>query len=123
MRALLGMRNPFAVPLLVCALFLLPVPGIRAQVGSVAGTVVDATSGQPMPSVQVFIPNRSIGALSNAQGRYLIVNVPVGQQEVRAEAIGHQPVSQTVTVTAGATASASFRMESRAISMGEIVVT
>jgi TonB-linked SusC/RagA family outer membrane protein len=111
-----------ALPILLAPL--LPGPELTAQqVGSIAGTVVDATTSQPMPSVQVFVPNRNIGALSNAQGRFLIVNVPVGQQEVRAEAIGHATVTQTVNVTAGSTATANFRLESRAISMGEIVVT
>jgi TonB-linked SusC/RagA family outer membrane protein len=124
MSATLVKKGLLPVAVLALVLAVHPPTALRAQaVGSIAGTVVDGTTSQPMPSVQVFIPNRNIGALSNAQGRFLIVNVPVGEQEVRAEAIGHQSVSQTVTVTAGNTSSLSFRLESRAISMGEIVVT
>ena len=95
----------------------------EAQTGTITGTVVDGTTSQPMPSVQVFIPERQLGALTNAQGRFLIVNVPLGQHVVRAEAIGHTPGSESVQVVAGTPATVNFRMSSRAISMGEIVVT
>ena len=108
----------------LAGLALLIVPAsVAAQAGTVTGTVVDANTSQPMPSVQVFIPGLQLGALTNAQGRFLIVNVPLGQHTVRAEAIGHASLTQSVQVTTGAPATINFRMESRAISMGEIVVT
>src|SRR5437762_13694747 len=101
MNASLVKKGLWLVPLLTLALLIHTPTELRAQVGTIAGTVVDDATGQPMPSVQVFIPSRSIGSLTNAQGRFLLVNVPVGQQEVRAEAIGHHAVAQNLTVTAG----------------------
>src|SRR5687768_14364264 len=95
----------------------------QQQVGTVTGTVTDSGSGQPIAGAQVYMPGLQLGALSNAQGRFLIVNVPVGSREVRAELIGRQAASQTVTVQAGQAAQANFLMESRAISLEGVVVT
>jgi TonB-linked SusC/RagA family outer membrane protein len=100
------------------------VPPLSAQqVGTVTGAVVDSGSGQPIAGAQVYLPGLQLGALSNAQGRFLIVNVPVGRREIRAELIGRQTASQTVDVQAGQAAQVSFLLESRAISLEGVVVT
>ena len=38
----------------------------------VTGQVVDATSGQPLEGVQVFVPNTTYGVLTDTEGRYVI---------------------------------------------------
>ena len=59
----------------------------RARVGAqqVTGTVRDERSGQPMAAVQVFIPGTGVGALTQNNGRYLLLNVPVGPHQVTAQ--------------------------------------
>ena len=56
------------------ALLLLAVPQLGAQ--QITGRVVDAQTGEPLPAVQVFIAGSGIGALSQQNGRYLLLNVP-----------------------------------------------
>jgi outer membrane cobalamin receptor len=63
------------------------------------------------------------GGLTSANGRYLLLNVPVGAYTVRAEIIGFGAVEQQVSVTAGAAATADFALHIEAISMDELVVT
>jgi outer membrane receptor protein involved in Fe transport len=105
-------------------LALLVAPSIAAaQTGTVQGQVVDAATGRPLPSAQVSIDGTGLGGLSNQQGRFLILNVPVGQQTVRALLIGYSPEQSTVTVTVGQTATVDFRLGSSALEMEEIVVT
>ena len=58
------------------------------QTGNIAGTVVDA-QGQPLTGAQVHIPALGQGMLTNPEGRFLLVNVPVGQQTVRVQIIGY----------------------------------
>jgi TonB-linked SusC/RagA family outer membrane protein len=104
-------------------LAIIPAP-VRAQgVGTVTGLVTDQSSTQPIAGAQVYLPGLQLGALSNAQGRFLILNVPSGQREVRAELIGRQTVSQSVNVQAGGTVQVNFVLESRAISLEGVVVT
>jgi hypothetical protein len=47
---------------------------------------------------------RRCGASANAEGRFVIRNVPVGNQTVRVQLFGFAPKEQTVSVTASGTA-------------------
>lgn len=96
----------------------------RAQAtGTITGTVVDATSGQTLESAQVYIQALNMGGLTNRQGRFLILNVPTGTHEVRAELIGYSSGTETATVTAGETTTVEFRLNSTALRLQELVVT
>jgi TonB-dependent SusC/RagA subfamily outer membrane receptor len=97
--------------------------GVSAQTGSVQGTVVDAATGRALQSAQVSVEATGVGGLTNASGRFLLLNVPVGQQSVSVVMIGYEQQQQTVTVQAGQTASVEFRMESSALELDEMIVT
>jgi outer membrane cobalamin receptor len=96
---------------------------VAAQEGVITGEIVAATSGQALNGVQVTLEGTGFGGLTNANGRYLITRVPVGTYTVTALNVGYGSVSQEVTVTAGGTSVADFRMEVSAIDLDEIVVT
>ena len=66
---------------------LLWLPQLGAQ--QITGTVRDQRTGQPMAAVQIFIAGSGIGALSQQNGRYLLLNVPVGTQTITAQRIGY----------------------------------
>jgi len=97
-------------------------PGVQAQ-GQITGVITDAQSGQALGEVQVFVVGQTIGSLTRANGRYLILNVPAGTYEVTAQRIGFGSVTQTVTVTSGGAAVANFEMSTQALGLDEIVVT
>ena len=94
-----------------------------AQTGQIVGTVSDASSGAPLSEVQVYIPDASVGVLSRQDGRFLLLNVPAGTFEVRAERIGYSAATQQVTVTGGGSATVEFRLAPEALGLDEIVVT
>ena len=111
---------------LACLVILLQALGLeaaQAQQATVRGEVTDARTLAPILAVQVFFPGIGIGTLSNDEGEYTLTGIPAGEHELRAEIIGRQPQSQTVTVTAGATLTINFTLESSAIGLDEIVVT
>src|SRR5688572_9879039 len=91
--------------------------------GRVVGAVTDAQSGQPLGEVQVYIPGTGLGALSRANGRFIILNVPAGTHQVRAERIGPTTANQNVTVTADQTAEVNFQLGTQALGLDEIIVT
>ncbi len=102
----------------------MPAPAAAQATGTLTGTVVDATSGRSLESAQVYISALNQGALTNAQGRFIMLNqVPAGTHEVSVELIGYTSVTQEVTVTAGQTTTVEFRMESTALKLQELVVT
>ena len=109
----------------VCGVVLaLAVPlSVRAQVGTVTGMVQDAVTAAPLSSVQVYIEGLQVGSLSQANGRYLIPNVPVGTHTITAVRIGYRAASQQVTVTAGGAVTANLAMQETALMLEGIVAT
>jgi TonB-dependent SusC/RagA subfamily outer membrane receptor len=95
----------------------------RAMVGTITGIVRDSRTLQPAASAQVHIPALQLGALAQANGRYLLVNVPAGTHTIRAERIGYRPVTQQVTVADNQTVELNFDLTEDALSLDEIVVT
>ena len=67
---------------------LAPSPILQA-VGIITGRVL-GPSGQPLASVQVFLPDLNLGALTQANGRYLIQNAPAGTYTLTAARIGYR---------------------------------
>ena len=96
---------------------------IEAQTGTIQGQVVDAATSRVLQSAQVSVPGTGVGGLTNASGRFLLVNVPVGEQTVEVMLIGYGMQSQQVMVRAGETAMVEFRMESSALELDEMIVT
>ena len=69
------MQTIFRLTRAFVAAVLLAAPGLAAQ--QVTGRVMDQRSGQPLAAVQVFIAGSGIGALSQQNGRYLLVTAAV----------------------------------------------
>jgi len=116
-----------AFPALIALLVLFGVGASTAvsaqQAGTVTGMVTDTQSGTPLTDAQVSIQGTSLGGLTNASGRYLLTQVPIGTQTVRVERLGHATASQTVNVAAGAPTIADFSLRQSAIQLEGIVVT
>lgn len=100
-----------------------PAPAAAQATGTLVGTVRDAASQRPLEAVQVYIGGTGIGALTNAAGRFLLLNVPAGEHELLAELVGYRSGSQTVTVAAGESVAADFGLQQTAITLDQIVVT
>ena len=91
--------------------------------GTVAGQVTDASSNRPLAEVQVSIPGTGVGGLTNATGRFVLLNVPAGQHTVRVDLIGYESHEESITVSAGQSASLQVQLSQTAISLDELVVT
>jgi len=98
-------------------------PASAQETGRITGIVRAAETQRPLSGAQVFIQGTRIGALTNTDGRYLILNVPTGTHEVRVTIIGYSPASTTVTLAGGQTATADFNMGETAVPLEGIVVT
>jgi TonB-dependent SusC/RagA subfamily outer membrane receptor len=108
---------------LLLALLLAPPGDLASQTGSLTGRVTNIASGAAIEGVQIFIAPLNLGALSRADGRYLLTNVPAGSHEVTVERIGFRPERRTITVSATGATAADFALSEMAFAMDEIVVT
>lgn len=95
----------------------------QAQPGVIHGHVRDAASRRPLADAQVLVEGIGIGQITNASGRYVLLNMPAGEHVVRVTLIGYEDAQRTVTVTGGGTVTADIELSSTAIALNEIVVT
>ncbi len=100
---------------------------LRAQqasgVGTIEGTVTEAGTGRPIDGAQVRIASAGIGAVTNGAGKYRILNVPARPVELRVRAVSYTPITKTVTVSAGQTATADFSLAQSALQLQAVVTT
>ncbi len=92
--------------------------------GKISGTIRDAATGEPLPGCNVIIDGTSLGAASDVNGEYFIINIKPGSYTVRATMIGYKIYRVTnVQVVADLTTQVNFSMEAGTVEMGEVVVT
>ncbi len=92
-----------------------------AQTGSLSGTVTDASSGETLPGVNVFIPELERGAPTNIDGGFTIENIEYGTYTVRASYVGYSEFEQQVTIDQEST-TLDIQLES-GVELDEVVVT
>lgn len=109
--------------LALAAALLWPATVQAQETGRIVGSVTGASSMAPLDGAQVVVQGLNIGAITNAQGRFIILNVPVGTHIVRVENLGYSPAQQQVTVTAGGTSELAFSLTQTAVALEELVVT
>lgn len=111
------------VTLLALVTFLAP-PALAQETGQVTGVVTDSASAQPIASAMISIVGTRLAALTDANGRFTVLNVPVGTVTVEARRIGYQPaVARGVVITAGQSTNVELKLRAAALNLQAIVST
>ena len=111
------------VALIVLCLFFYAMPASAGETGKIAGRVVDATTGDPLPGVNVVIVGSTQGAVSDEDGYYSIIKVKPGTYSVQASIIGFARFTvQNVRVQVDRTTEVNFDMTEETIEAGEVIV-
>ncbi|OGG51851.1 MAG: hypothetical protein A3F84_17260 [Candidatus Handelsmanbacteria bacterium RIFCSPLOWO2_12_FULL_64_10] len=98
-------------------------PAFGASLGKVAGRVADR-AGAALPGASVVIVGTVRGGVTDAQGRYFILNVQPGMYEVRASIIGYKPVALSgIVVQTDLTTEVNFSLEQTPVEAQEVTVT
>lgn len=109
--------------LVALVLLALAAPAGAQDRATVTGVVTDAESMGPLAGAQVQIEGTNYGQLTNAEGRFIIPNIPPGTHTLRAVFIGYGPVAHEFTVAAGGTEEVNFELSTSALALDGIVVT
>jgi TonB-linked SusC/RagA family outer membrane protein len=106
-----------------------------AQTGRISGTVTRANSSAPGPDTRISAPvpvpdatvtvtGTRLRAITDANGRYTIVDVPAGVHSVDIRRFGYQPrVVANITVTADASTTADVELQTAVLNLEAIVTT
>ncbi|NOY78192.1 MAG: TonB-dependent receptor plug domain-containing protein [Calditrichaeota bacterium] len=91
--------------------------------GKIAGKVKDAKSGQALPGVNVIIEGTRMGAATNKDGYYFILNVPPGTYTLKFSMIGYSTyVVKDVRVKIDLTTTENAELEPVVLAGKEVVV-
>lgn len=93
--------------------------------GKIAGRVTDAKTGEGIPFANVIIEGTTLGAATNLEGYYTIINVPPGIYSVRASVVGYETkIVTNVRVNVDLTTRVDFELREKTVELGqEVVVT
>ena len=91
--------------------------------GKIAGRVVDAETGEPLPGVNVVMVGTEMGAAADSEGDYFIINIPLGIYAVEASMVGYIAQTKTgIRIHIDRTTTVNFELESTPIEMAGITV-
>jgi len=89
----------------------------------ISGKVTDAQTGEELLGVNVILSGTNFGAASDMNGKFFIINVPVGTYEVKASMIGYNTQTYIdVLVSADRVTNLDFQLSSTVLEEEEVVV-
>ncbi len=90
--------------------------------GKLAGAVTDKNSGDPLIGVNITLEGTTLGASTDVDGTFIILNVPPGTYTIVAQYIGYAEVrTENVKVNVDLTTELNVRMQESSIELGETV--
>ncbi|HSP88776.1 MAG TPA: carboxypeptidase-like regulatory domain-containing protein, partial [Ignavibacteriaceae bacterium] len=60
--------------------------------GKLTGLITDSQNGEPLIGANILIEGTDLGAASNAEGKFLILNIPPGIYKVRVSYLSYETV-------------------------------
>jgi outer membrane receptor protein involved in Fe transport len=95
-----------------------------AQSGKIAGRVIDAASGEPLPGVNVIIEGTTRGSTTDLDGRYVMIGIRPASYTLIASFVGFATERrERVSVNLDLTTNVDFVLREEVIQGEEIVVT
>ena len=92
--------------------------------GKVVGKVTDAQTGEALIGANILIEGTTLGAATDLEGNYLILNIPPGTYQVKVSYIGYETVTiSEVKIVADQTTSLAVQVRPSSVEVQEIVVT
>jgi len=93
-----------------------------ATTGSISGVITDVQSGEPVVGVTVMVVGTNLGASTDVDGHYMIINVPVGTYTLQLSSVGYAMVEiSNISVSVDLTTYQSQTMSSKATDIGTTI--
>jgi outer membrane receptor protein involved in Fe transport len=91
--------------------------------GKIAGTITDKKTGESQPAVNIVVLGTSLGAATDINGEYTILQIPPGTYKVQFSYIGYKKlIVNNVQVFIDQTARVDVALEQEVIEMGETII-
>jgi outer membrane receptor protein involved in Fe transport len=91
--------------------------------GKIAGAVSDKTNGEPLIGVNILIEGTMLGATSDLDGEFFILNIPPGKYTVEAQYIGYSTVKfENVNISVDQTTELNITLQEAVLELSEDIV-
>jgi hypothetical protein len=110
--------------IVITILFICTSPAIYSQsTGKIMGKIADNSTNEGIPFANILLEGTSIGAASDIEGNYVILNIPPGTYNIVASYIGYQKIRITdVRVNVGFTTTLDVKLSPGEVTLEPIVV-
>ncbi|MCK5816598.1 MAG: carboxypeptidase-like regulatory domain-containing protein, partial [Candidatus Marinimicrobia bacterium] len=107
----------------IAILMILPMCVFAQSTGKLVGVVTDAKTNEPLAGANVLLEGTVLGAAADADGSFIILNVPVGTYDVSASIISHKKLTvQKVRVLSSVTTELNFELAESVVQGEEVTV-
>ena len=101
-----------------------PVSIWAGQTGKISGKIIDSATNEPLPGVNVVIEGTNMGAATDLEGEYVILNISPGTYALKVSMIGYAPQKVVnVKVSVDLTTRIDVQLSEEALAMEEIIIT
>lgn len=91
--------------------------------GKIAGIVTDGQTGEPLPGVNIIVQDMFMGAATDLDGYYVILNVPPGTYTLETSMVGYAPSTiRNVKVSIDQTSAINFKLMEETMELDVIEV-
>jgi outer membrane receptor for ferrienterochelin and colicin len=102
---------------------LLPVLIYGGTTGKIVGRITDSATKEPLVGVNITILDTRLGASTDMDGNFVILNIPPGKYKVKVSSVGFKPiVFENVNIVVDRTVELNAELEATAVQVGELIV-
>ncbi len=117
-------RNKLFALLICLLIFQLGTLVQAGTTGKISGKIIDKKTGEALIGANVIIIGTTMGASSDLDGNYYILNIPPGEYQVKASMVGYSSFTiQKVRVSVDQTTKLDFELTSESIELSDVLVT
>jgi outer membrane receptor protein involved in Fe transport len=96
---------------------------LAGTTGKIAGRVIDANTGDPLPGANIIIEETSTGAATDFEGYFSILNLKPGVYTVRVSMLGYSSyILENVRVHIDQTSRLEIKLSEKSINIDEVIV-
>ncbi len=92
--------------------------------GKLSGKVKDLETNEPLVGAIIMLQNTNLGAATNINGDFVVLNIPPGKYNIKISFIGYETViMQNVSITVDQTTVLNISLKQESVKVNEVVVT
>ncbi len=109
---------------LLLIIFLLVSESFAGTTGKLSGVIADGSTGEGLIGANVVLVGTNLGAATDVNGNYVILNIPPGTYTAKISSIGYQSVSvENVRIVVDRTTDVSIELQPTTLEMEQIVIS